>query len=213
VAELPEIVVDIHERSSGIAASLARLGIGVTVRHLDIGDYLVESSVIVERKAVPDLHMSVRQGRLWRQVWELIDTGRRPFLLVEGDHLAAGPLDEDALRASLLAIGEHGITVVRSRGAADSAQWLRLMALRAWQRDRPPYRVNHPRKRRRPRRVAEAALVAVPGISVVTARALLDRFGSLRDVVGATPEEWMEVRGVGRARAAALARTFESRQR
>jgi ERCC4-type nuclease len=211
VADLPAIVVDIHERSSGIAATLTHLGMDVSVKRLDVGDYLVESSVIVERKAVPDMHFSVRQGRLWRQVWELMDTGRRPFLLVEGVDLAAGPLDADALRASLLTASERGITVIRSRSPVDSARWLRLMALRARQRDRPPYRVNHARKRRRPRRVAEAALLAVPGISVVTAQALLDRFGTLGEIVAASPEDWMTVRGVGQTRAAALTRTFGSR--
>ena len=48
-------------------------------------------------------------------------------------------------------------------------------------------------------------LAAVPGISTVTARALLERFGSLGGIAAASPEELLDVPGIGKERARALA--------
>jgi ERCC4-type nuclease len=51
-------------------------------------------------------------------------------------------------------------------------------------------------------------LVAIPGISTITARALLERFGSPAGIAAALPEEWLEVPGIGGERARALADAF-----
>jgi ERCC4-type nuclease len=51
-------------------------------------------------------------------------------------------------------------------------------------------------------------LAAVPGVSTASARALLDRFGSVAAVVAAGPDEWLTVPGIGPDRARALAETF-----
>ncbi len=45
----------------------------------------------------------------------------------------------------------------------------------------------------------------MPGISHRSATALLERFGTLRAVVDAGPEQWTEVKGIGAVRAKALA--------
>ena len=58
--------------------------------------------------------------------------------------------------------------------------------------------------------VPEAMLAAVPGISTVTARALLERFGSLAGVAAATDDVLLEVPGVGKERARALAEALRT---
>ena len=99
--------------------------------------------------------------------------------------------------------------MVFSSDRADSALWLLLLAKRAGGvrlgRDRPRYaQLLKPG----PRQIREAMLAAVPGISVVGARALLDRFGSVRAVVEADEAALRSVPGVGPTRARALVRAF-----
>jgi ERCC4-type nuclease len=43
---------------------------------------------------------------------------------------------------------------------------------------------------------------------VHSARALLEHFGSVRNVVDADPSNWLSVPGIGRARARSMAQTF-----
>jgi ERCC4-type nuclease len=59
---------------------------------------------------------------------------------------------------------------------------------------------------------AEALLASVPGISTSSARALLERFGSVAAVVAADPAEWLTVSGIGPERVRALDETLNHRR-
>lgn len=196
------VVVDVFEEGSGVPATLRRLGAKVTVEPLPAGDYRIPGGILVERKTVADLHGSLGRGRLWAQVGSIRDTAVTPFLLVEGDDLDAGPRHPNAVRGALLAIADLGVAILRSRDPADSALWIHRLALRqarkARARDRPAHTNTTPPP-------GLAVLAAVPGISSATARALLERFGSVGGVLEAGPERWAEVAGIGNVRSHSLA--------
>jgi DNA excision repair protein ERCC-4 len=199
------VVVDVHEGVCGVVRALQDLGCDVECAPLRVGDYVVARGVVVERKTVRDLHLSVLQGRFWRQVGTLRAAVPRPYLLIEGVDLDAGPLAPNAVRGVCLAVLEQGVPILRSSDTDDSALWLARLARRSLlvrpASDRPVYD-----QRPAPRRAeaSEAALAAVPGISVVLARRLLDRFGTVSGVIAAGPSQWRTVPGMGATRAAAL---------
>jgi ERCC4-type nuclease len=199
---VPAVIADVFERGSGVPAVLQRLGARVTIEHLAAGDYRVGRGALIERKTVADLHGSLGRGRLWEQIGRIRDEALSPFLLVEGEALDAGPRHPNAIRGALLAIAELGVTILWSRDPADSALWLHRLGMRD---------ARKARARTRPRRTPDVidpgigVLAAVPGISIRTARALLSRFGSIDGLLGAGPERWAEVDGVGAVRAHALA--------
>lgn len=199
------IAVDTFERRSGVVEALRGLGATTQVRHLPVGDYDLGRSVLVERKTVADLHLSLERGRLWKQLGELRLAARLPYLLLEGRDLDNGSIEPNAIRGAILAVVGQGIPILPAGDARDSARWLVLLALRASglrpSRDRPVYA-----QRLKPRReqAAEGMLAAVPGISVDSARRLLTHFGSVSEVIRAGQEEWLSVAGIGPARAKAL---------
>ena len=160
----------------------------------------------MERKSALDLHKTIAAGRFWAQMGRLRDAGRSPHLVVEGNRLWQGPIDADAVRGLLLATSDLGIAVLRTDDVYDTARWIYRLIVRRQEgsaRDRPRYAQRPQRSRQDP--PAEAALAAAPGISTITARDLLSRFGSLQKVVLADPSEWQEVAGIGPSRAAGLA--------
>ena len=61
------IVVDEREKKSGIPDLLRAVGINLEIKTLPIGDYIVASETIVERKSVSDLISSIFDGRLFDQ--------------------------------------------------------------------------------------------------------------------------------------------------
>jgi len=198
------IVADVREKESRLFDALRSLEVRVERRRLQVADY-VAGATLVERKSVRDLHLAIIQGRFWPQIGRLSRTTMRPYLLVEGPDLDAGPLRPASARGALIAVNELGIGVIRSSDPADSALWLTILA-------------NRQRRRRKVTRAyaqrltasepAEAMLAAVPGISTVTAQALLERFGSVAAVIEAGPEEWLSIRGVGPKRVQALSATL-----
>jgi ERCC4-type nuclease len=184
---------------------LGRLGTRVLVERLTAGDYVVGERCIVERKHVVDFHDTMLHGRLWPQLGALRACTDEAYLLVEGRGLA-GPVHPEAVRGALLTAAELGVTVLRSTDRVDSAAWLHRLAFRRQVRLRKRAR---PRYSQRPKAAAEtvpeAMLSAVPGISTVTAAAILARFGSIADLTRAAPHEWHEVPGLGAKRCVALA--------
>ena len=203
-----QVLVDVHEGVRGVVHELQALGCDVIRVPLPVGDYVVARGVVVERKTVRDLHLSVVNGRFWRQVGRL-RTAARPYLLIEGIDLDAGPLAPTGVRGVCLAVAEQGLPILRSVDAADSALWLARLARRSRmvrpRPDRPVYaqRPNVPRGE-----TAEAVLAAVPGISTVLARRLLARYGTVAGLIQAGPESWAETEGMGARRTAALASTL-----
>jgi DNA excision repair protein ERCC-4 len=208
------IVVDVHERQSGIPGVLAdELGAEVERAPLPAGDYACGADTLVERKRVLDLHGAVTKGRLWPQVAKLRAAAAFPYLLVEGTDLDRGPLGGAAIRGVCLAAIDQGIALLRSGQPRDSALWIHRLAVRCQlvepAADRPAYA-------QRPKsadvaQAAEALLAAAPGISATSARALLAHFGSVAAVLAANPEEWLNVPGIGKERARSLAETLHHR--
>ena len=203
IGSTPFVVADVFERGSGVPAALLRLGAHVTVEPLPAGDYRIAGGVLIERKTVADLHGSLGRGRLWAQVGRIRDAAVSPFLLIEGDELDAGPRHPNAIRGALLAIVDLGVAILRSRDPADSALWIHRLSLRQARRGRAQSR---PEVAPRMAPPGVDVLAAVPGISNRTARALLERFGSVGGVLKAGPERWAEVDGIGSVRAHASRR-------
>ena len=205
------IVADVYERPSGVPRVLEVLGAEVELQKLAVADYALPADVLVERKTVRDLHLSVVNGTFWRQIGNLRSVSPYPYFLVEGLRLDQGPLERAAIRGACLAVIEQGIRMIRTEDREDTALWLYRLALRREQRKRDlPQYAQRP-KPRSETEVAEAFLSAVPGISTASARALLRRFGSVAAVLEAGAEAWEQVPGIGPERAAALATTLNKR--
>jgi Fanconi anemia group M protein len=202
------VVADVHERISGIPARLEHLGASVAIRKLPAGDYRVGGGRLVERKTVRDLHLSVIEGRFFRQLGDLWTSCTNPYLLVEGTDIGRGPLSTASARGAVLVAAELGICVLRCWGPPDSAAWLLALAKRSRARVRGTRPVYAQRPAARPDDVAEAILAAVPSVSVGSARALLRHFGSVQHIVAATATDLAEVPGIGPVRAANLVEAF-----
>ncbi len=172
-AELVKIIVDVHERQSGIAQTLAELGAEIEIVSLPAGDYAVGAAdTLVERKRVLDLHAAVLKGRLWPQLGKLRAACAFPYLLIEGSDIDRGPLHHNAIRGVCLAVIDQGIALLRSGYQRDSALWIHRLAVRCQElepaAERPAYA-----QRPRPKpgeETAEALLASVPGISTTSAR-------------------------------------------
>jgi ERCC4-type nuclease len=206
---LVPIVVDTAEVPSGVPEALRRLGAEVFVARLPAGDYRVGGGALVERKTVFDLHKTLVDGRLFRQLGDLRTSCEAPFLLVEGAWHDAGPLGRTAVRGALLTVLELGVPVLRSEGRADSALWLHRLAVRQQRAKatsaRPTYAQG---PKARPDHAPEAVLAAVRTLSTHSARALLRHFGSVQNVMSASVEELQQVPGIGPVRAQRLRRAF-----
>jgi len=84
--KLLEVLIDTREPDR-YASLLKQNGIPIKVETLETGDFVI-GNVIIERKTVPDLFNSIRDRRIWNQLFrmhKLTEDGFRAVLLVEGE--------------------------------------------------------------------------------------------------------------------------------
>ncbi len=79
------IVVDEREKNSQVPDLLRMMGVFVDYEQLAVGDYIVSSETIIERKTIHDLINSVYDGRLFIQCSDLINHYSKPFIIIEGN--------------------------------------------------------------------------------------------------------------------------------
>jgi ERCC4-type nuclease len=204
----PTRVVDTFERRSAVPRALETLGADVRFRSLRAGDYAVGRHVIAERKTVSDLHRSVIEGRIWRQLEAVREVADSAFIVVEGRSVDDGPLGPQAIRGCCITAIGMGVRLLFSRDAKDTGAWLYGLALRCQQPSRPRDRLVWHEPSTRGQQAARRMLAGVPGVSLPRASALMKRYGSIAEMLRHGPEDWQTVAGVGPRSAAALAAAF-----
>jgi len=198
------VVVDDRESGSGVLKALRDLEVvTLAVRRLPLGDYLVDGRLLFERKTLPDLAESIKDGRLFKQACRLAASPKNTVILLEGTAagLATSGMSREAIQGALITLSVIlGIPLLRSLSPEESAR-LMLYAARQIQAVASGA---IPRKGARPkskRGLQLYILQGLPGIGPARAQRLLTRFGSIENVLHAQSDDLCALQGIGSATA------------
>jgi len=197
-----EIVVDQRELDSSIGRDLStREGVDVRLETLAVGDYVLSDRVAVERKTVADFVDSLvgDDRSVFDQVGDLARHYQRPVLVLEGEGLyEARNVHPNAVRGALASLTvDFGASILRTTDADDTAALLAVIADRE-QRDRDRDVSAHGEKAARTLAEQQEYVVAsIADVGPVTARTLLEAFGSVEAALTADRDALLEVSGVG----------------
>lgn len=201
-----QLRVDHSERNAAVL-DLARgcVDFDVQMVHLPIGDYFIDSGVVVERKTYADFATSLVDGRLFPQAAALARSPHRPVILLEGPKPLRMPdVHPHALKGAIVSLAVMWrLPVLHARDPEDALRILRFLAQQVGDSEQPILR----RYDRKPKRVASRRLYVLQGLSGVgpaLAQRLLSRFGSVERVVTADEELLTQVRGIGLKKAARI---------
>ena len=196
------IIVDERERKSGIPDLLKAIGMGVEMKTLPIGDYIVAPETIVERKSIKDLMASVFDGRLYDQCNRLKENFEHPIVLVEGNVDEIEEITDNPLvfygaisRVTL----EFKIPIIHTPSASHTAK---LLVALCSKKDGPtgPY-LKKIKKSSNLETQQLSTLCSLPGIGEKFAVRMLEKFGTPLKVFTATTSELAKVEGLGESRA------------
>ena len=200
--ESTEIVIDQRELDSSIARDLsAREGTETRLETLAVGDYVLSDRVVVERKSVADFLDTLTGGD--RSVFEQVgDASRhyaRPVVVIEGEDLyGERNVHPNAIRGALASLAvDFGASVLRTTDEADTADLLAVIAGREQDVDGREVSVHGEKGSKTLVEQQEYVVSAIADIGPVTARALLEAFGSVEGVMIANEDDLREVSGVG----------------
>ena len=196
------IIVDERERKSGIPDLLKSIGMGVEMKTLPIGDYIVAPETIVERKSIKDLMASVFDGRLYDQCTRLKENFEHPIVLVEVNVDEIEEITDNPLvfygalsRVTL----EFKIPIIPTPSASHTAK---LLVALCSKKDGPtgPY-LKKIKKSSNLETQQLSTLCSLPGIGEKFAVRMLEKFGTPLKVFSATTSELSKVEGLGESRA------------
>jgi ERCC4-related helicase/ERCC4-type nuclease len=197
-----EIVADQRELDSTIARELStRAGIETRLETLAVGDYVLSDRVVVERKSVEDfLDTLLGEDRsMFEQVGDAVRSYARPVVVVEGEGLyGRRNVHPNAIRGALASLAvDFGASVLFTDGEDDTADLLEVIARREQEASDRAVRVHGEKSNKTLDEQQEYVVSAVAEVGPVTARALLEHFGSVEAVMTADEEALREVDGVG----------------
>lgn len=194
-----QLRVDHAERNAALL-DLARQSdhFEVHLEHLDVGDYVIDSGSIVERKTSADFATSLVDGRLFPQAAALARGPHRPVFLLEGPRSTDLPdVHPHALKGAIVSLAVMWrLPVIHARDPEDSLRILRFLAQQLATTG-PSVLQRYDRK---PKRFASRKLYVLqglPGVGPALANRLLRQFGSVEGVMTAAESMLVQVRGIG----------------
>ena len=192
--EKPKVEIDYREKNSLIVSELTSLGLDIELKELKVADYIV-AGVAIERKTVSDFISSMKNRRLLRQLEELRQYESR-LLIVEGieeQELYSDDFSEErigmhpnSVRGFLLSILlNYKVPIIFTKNYEDTARFISVLS-RKEPRETP---LNVMKKNHNKKEQSQYILEGFPGIGPKTARKLLKKFRTIKNVIDATEEE------------------------
>ena len=196
------MVIDEREKKSGIPDLLKEIGVKVEMKNLPIGDYIVASETVVERKSIHDFISSVFDGRLFDQCNRLKEHFEHPAIIIEGDIDEINQIAENPLvfygAISSVAL-DFKIPVLPTPNASNTAKLLVAMCARQG-KTKGPF-LKKIRKSGNIHHQQLSVLCSLPGVGEKLASRMLEKFGSPSNSFSASIAELSKIEGMGESRA------------
>lgn len=205
------VYADSREGNSNVLRALDTINVDVRIKAMSAGDYQVSDEVAIERKTAKDFTDSIVDKRLYKQARTMQEEFKNPIMILEGDDFYSGFLSPDAIRGSLASIAiDFGISIIPTRNPEDTAAMIKRIAIREQSDKSTPIQI---RTERKPANIWEQQLFIVeslPNIGPVTAKKLLEKFGTVQSVINANDNELQEIDGIGKKTAENIRKVLNS---
>lgn len=210
---LPEhellVVADYREKSSGVIKKLIDLGIKISLETLEVGDYIVSDDLCVEYKTIEDFIDSLLDKRLFTQIKNMKKYPKQ-LIILEGseDLYAQRKLHPNAIRGFLASISiDFSVPILQTKNADETALLIAMIAKR--QGENKDFTM-HSAKPLTLKEQQEYIVSAFPGIGSILSKPLLEKFGSIKNIVNASEEKLREVDLIGEKKAGKIREVLDS---
>jgi Fanconi anemia group M protein len=195
---IPEekIIIDYREKSSTVHIQLSKMGFEIEFKELKVGDYIVKD-VVIERKTISDFLNSMINKHLLKQLDEMQQC-KNALLIIEGisekelykenDY----SINPNAVRGFLLSILlKHKIPIIYTKNAEDTAKFISVLS----KKKSSTISLKANKRNLGRNEQLEFILEGFPNIGPKKAKLLLEKFGSIQNVILAPTEELKKILG------------------
>jgi len=194
------------------ARMLAEMGVAVVPVTEDEGNvdrYVLSKRVAVERRTGGGFLKGIMDRTLFTSAVSLREHFRIPILIVEGQvNYEYSAFNPQAVRGALTSMMlEYGISVLATPTTEETVALIAMLA-RQEQIGIPEISLIPKRKAADLADQQRRLIEMLPGCGMVMARDLLQHFGSVERIVGATEDELRDLRGIGARKAKQMLRVL-----
>ena len=194
----PSIIVDNRETQSAVVRELALKGIEVILKTLPVADYVISDKVGVERKTDTDFVDSLKDGRLFNELYNLSQNFTIPILILEGNPTNQSGYTKPAILGALASIVVNmRISVLYTDSAANTADLLVALVKKVYQEKKSTGKV-YTKKTTTEAEAQEQIISGIPGINLYRAQELLTAFSNVENVFNADEDDLEKVSGIGK---------------
>ncbi len=193
------IICDNRETSSPVVRNLSLMGANLKLEQLIVADYIISERVGVERKSAQDFNDSLKDGRLFNELFELKNNFERPILILEGDPFLNSTINENALYGAITSIILNlGILIYKTNDPMDSAKFLYQLAKKEHSESKGEPKLRFDKKPIEISLLLEYIIAGIPGVNALRAKNLLKELKTLRDIFDAEIGDLMKVENIGK---------------
>lgn len=204
-----KIVIDQREDQQ-FDSFLASSGGEIERRQLEVGDFLCSGRLVVERKTRSDFEQSIIDQRLFHQLQNMLRNFERAVVIVEGE-ITEGRLSKEALLGAYSAVvADFGASLFFTRNMKKTAELVYSLAKHEQLAKKQEMRIFAKRKTLTASQNQRAIIEMFPMVGPKLAKALLNHFGNVENVVNASQEELKEVEKMGEKKAKAIRSIIEN---
>ncbi|MCH7398266.1 helix-hairpin-helix domain-containing protein [Belliella sp. DSM 107340] len=202
-----EIVIDDREPDAMLEYLLFYKNIIVRKERLLVGDYLLDSELIVERKTPSDFSASIKDGRFFKQVGKLANSKVPACLILEGRKREYKNLgfSKNAVQSILMSVSLiFKIPIIRAKTRKETVSVM-LQSFKQLTKDKLADYKLYPRLKPKFQKSDKFLkqkihiLEGFPGIGADRAEYLLNHFGSLQHIFNASESDLLSVIGIGKS--------------
>lgn len=188
-----KITVDNREKNSLVIAELYKLNFEIEFKQLPVADYLI-NNVAIERKTISDFKSSIINKRLPKQLQEMKQYPKHIIILEGFDYdIYKGSLHENAFRGFILTtLLEANVPIIFSLNEADTAKYLSVLARK---RQKSENSIRPTKTFLSEKDQLQFILEGFPAIGPVTAKKLLKKFKTIKQIANTPLEDLHEIIG------------------
>ena len=200
------IFVDSREQASTVNKELfTHEDVKLIMKPLDIGDYILSKDVCVERKTIEDFLSSMIDGRLFSQIMNMKQAYAKPLILLEGNMeeiFTTRNIHKNSIIGALTSIAlDYQIPVLNTKNSKETADYLYVVAKREQIGRDKEVRIRIGRKGLTLAEQQRFIIEGLPMVGPLLAKSLLEKFGSIKEIVNANEKELQEVANLGKKKA------------
>lgn len=205
-----QVFLDDRELNGDAVRGLRELGAVLKTVRLAVGDFVLSERVAVERKTSSDFESSIIDGRLFAQCAELKEKFGSPLIALVGSDFER--IKPNALRGAFIALAvDYKIPLFFFDTEDELAAFLYALGEREQLKPRNKMKLQFEKRCASLADYQQLVVESLPLIGPVTAKNLLNHFGSVQAIANAGEKELRETDGVGEVRAKEIKRVLSTK--